>query len=192
MFGIDLNVILGNFCSLVAMGTDTVGSSRKSAGAMLFWQCLSQIAMATGAILLGAYSAAVQNGVSFFRNLRASVNKGGKWLEWVFLAIAVVVGVYCNFWLPNTIGIWIGLIPIIANVWYSLAVYFWGENEKKLKFAFLITNVVFGFFNFMIKNYVGFGTCVFVATATTIFLTKSRNPAETHVAATTEGKDSKK
>ena len=186
MFGMNLNIVLGNVCSLVAMGTDTLGSSRKTASGMLFMQCLSQIAMATGAILLGAYSAAVQNGVSFFRNLRAATNKGGKWLEWVFLAVAVVVGAYCNFCLPNTIGIWLGTIPIIANVWYSLAVYFWGEDERKLKFAFLITNVVFGFFNFMIQNYVGFGTCAFVATATTIFLIKGKKQA---VTAGAEGKD---
>ena len=174
MFGIELNVLIGNFCSFVAMCMDSIGSSRKTARLMLFFQSLSQIAMATGAVFLGAYSAAVQNVVSFFRNMRAATNKGGKWLEWVFLAIAVVVGVYCNFWLTNTIGVWIGMIPIVANVGYSLAVYFFGDDEFKLKIAFLLTNVVFGFFNLMIKNYVGFCTCVVVATTTAIFLGKSR------------------
>ena len=174
MFGMDFNVIIGNICSLVAMGTDTLGSSRKTARGMLLMQSISQVVLATGAIFLGANSAAVQNGVSLLRNLRAATNKGGKWLEWVFLAIGVVLGVYCNFFLPNDIGIWLGLIPIIANVGYSLAVYFFGNDEIKLKIAFLITNVEFLFFNFMIKNYVGFCTCVFVATATGIFIAKSR------------------
>ena len=177
MFGMDFNVIIGNICSLVAMGTDTLGSSRKTARGMLLMQSISQVVLATGAIFLGANSAAVQNGVSLLRNLRAATKKGGKWLEWVFLAIGVVLGVYCNFFLPNDIGIWLGLIPILANVGCSLAVYFFGNDEIKLKIAFLITNVEFIFFNFMVKNYVGFCTCVFVATATGIFVVKSRRQA---------------
>ena len=182
-----LNIIIGNVCSFLAMCMDSIGSSRKTARAMLFFQSMSQVFMATGAIFLGAYSAAVQNVVSFFRNMRAATDKGGKWLEWLFLAIAVVVGVYCNFWLPNTIGIWIGMIPILANVGYSLAVYFFGTDEFKLKFAFLLTNVVFGFFNLMIQNYVGFCTCVVVATTTAVFLIKSHKDS-----VATNGKDSDK
>ena len=58
-----------------------------------------------------------------------------------------------------------------------MAVYFFGNDEIKLKLAFLVTNVEFIFFNFMIKNYVGFCTCVFVATATGIFVVKSRRQA---------------
>lgn len=186
MFGMDFNVIIGNICSLVAMGTDTLGSSRKTARGMLLMQSISQVVLATGAIFLGANSAAVQNGVSLLRNLRAATNKGGKWLEWVFLAIGVVLGLYFNFFLPNDIGIWLGLIPILSNVGYSLAVYFFTDDEIKLKLAFLLTNVAFVFFNFMIKNYVGFCTCVFVATATGIFVVKSRRQA-----ALTESSDGK-
>ena len=155
------------------MGTDTLSASRKTAKGVLLMQSISQVVLATGAIFLGANSAAVQNGVSLLRNLRAATNKGGKWLEWVFLTVGVVLGVYCNFFLPNDIGIWLGMIPILANVGYSLAVYFFSNDEIKLKLAFLLTNVAFVFFNFMIKNYVGFCTCVFVAAATGIFVVKS-------------------
>ena len=60
----------------------------------------------------------------------------------------------------------------------------------KLKIAFLITNVEFIFFNFMIRNYVGFCTCIFVATATGIFVVKSRRQSASSATAGSDGKDS--
>lgn len=164
MFGIDINVLLGNACSLGAMGTDTIASSRKSAKAMLLIQCLSQLLLGIGTLLLKGYSAVVQNGVSILRNLRAASNKGGKWLEWVFLALAVSFGLYFN-----NLGL-IGLLPVIANVEYSLTIYFFGDDEIKLKIAYLICNLLFATFNGVILNFIGAASNVFVAIATGIFL----------------------
>ena len=172
MFGIDFSVILGNFCSLVAMGTDTLASSRKSGKAMLLMQCLSQLALGIGAVILKGYSAAVQNAVSMLRNLRAASNKGGKWLEWVFLALAIGLGIYFN-----NLG-FIGLLPVIANVGYSLTIYFFPDDEKKLKLAYLVTNLLFATFNGVILNFIGTGSNIFVAVATGIFLIQDRKKAK--------------
>ncbi|MBR4309191.1 MAG: YgjV family protein [Oscillospiraceae bacterium] len=163
-----LDVIIGNVFSLVAMGTDTIASSRKTSKGVLLMQCVSQLALGLGSLVLKGYSAVVQNGVSILRNLRAATNKGGKWLEWVFLALAVSLGLYFN-----NLG-WIGLLPVVANVGYSLTIYFFADDEFKLKFAYLITNVLFATFNAVILNFIGTGSNIFVAVATAIFLIKDR------------------
>ena len=163
-----LDVIIGNVFSLIAMGTDTVASSRKTPKGVLLMQCVSQLALGLGALILGGYSAVVQNAVSILRNLRAATNIGGKWLEWVFLALAVSFGLYFN-----NLGI-IGLLPVVANVGYSLMIYFFRDDEIKLKFAYLITNLLFATFNAVILNFIGTGSNIFVAIATAIFLLKDR------------------
>lgn len=161
-----IDIIIGNIFSLVAMGTDTIASSRKTSKGVLLVQCVSQLAMGLGALILKGYSAVVQNAVSILRNLRAATNKGGKWLEWVFLALAVSLGLYFN-----NRGL-VGLLPVVANVGYSLTVYFFGDDEIKLKFAYLITNILFATFNAVILSFVGTGCNIFVAIATAIFLVK--------------------
>ncbi len=161
-----LDVIIGNVFSLIAMGTDTVASSRKTPKGVLLMQCVSQLALGLGALVLKGYSAVVQNVVSILRNFRAATNIGGKWLEWVFLGLAVSLGLYFN-----NLGV-IGLLPVIANVGYSLTIYFFGDDEIKLKFAYLITNLLFATFNAVILNFIGTGSNIFVAVATAIFLIK--------------------
>lgn len=51
-----LELILGNICSLIAMGTDAVSSWAKSARKMLLFQCLSQGIYAIGSVILKGYS----------------------------------------------------------------------------------------------------------------------------------------
>ena len=51
-------LIIGNLCSLLAMVTDSVSSSRKTAKGVLFVQCISQAIYGAGAITLKGYSVA--------------------------------------------------------------------------------------------------------------------------------------
>ena len=66
-----MDIIIGNICSLLAMVTDSVSSTRKTAKGVLLVQSLSQIIYCAGAVILRGYSAAVQNAVSVGRNLIA-------------------------------------------------------------------------------------------------------------------------
>ena len=66
-----ISVILGNACSLLAMVTDSVSATRKTAKGVLLMQSLSQLIYCTGTILLKGYSGAVQNLVSILRNFVA-------------------------------------------------------------------------------------------------------------------------
>ena len=110
-------LLAGNICSVLAMITDAVSTSRKSAKAMLLFQTGSQLFYVVGAIVLKGYSAAVQNAVSILRNLLAIWGKQPKWVEWLLVASAVVLGIAFN-----NRG-FIGWLPVIASLEYSVAVF---------------------------------------------------------------------
>ena len=78
-----ISVILGNACSLLAMITDSISSTRKTAKGVLMVQNLSQLVYGIGAVLLKGYSGAVQNAVSILRNFAAIRKIESKVLEWI-------------------------------------------------------------------------------------------------------------
>ena len=161
-------LIIGNLCSLLAMVTDSVSSSRKTAKGVLFVQCISQAIYGAGAIALKGYSAAVQNGVSIFRNIFAIKGGNNKAIEWVLIGLGVVLGL----WFNNR-GFF-GLLPIIANLEYTIAVFRFKDNEKALKIAFMICTMLFAVFNAVILNLVGVAANLVVIVSTIVFLIKDK------------------
>ena len=144
-----LDLIIGNLCSLLAMVTDSIGSTRRTARGVLALQSLSQVFFGVGAVVLKGYSAAVQNGLSIVRNLFAMSGRKCTWLEWLLVVLGVVLGL--GF---NNLG-FVGLLPVIANLTYSIAVFRFKENEYALKAVFLTNVVMFIVFNAFIYNVVG-------------------------------------
>ena len=163
-----MDIIIGNICSLLAMGTDSLSSTRKTARDVLLVQCLSQLIYCVGAIILRGYSAAVQNAVSILRNVAAIRGKTHALLQWTLVALGVVLGL-----LFNNLGL-AGLLPVVANLEYSLAVFRFQDNERALKIAFLISVALYGIFNLFILNFVGFLTNSAVAVMTAINLIKKK------------------
>lgn len=164
-----MSILIGNISSLLAMVTDSVSASRKTSGGVLLVQCVSQIIYGVGAIILGGYSAAVQNGVSVIRNLAAIRGRTPKWLQWFLVALGVILGL-----LFNNIGI-PGLLPVIANLEYSVAVFRFQNRERALKLAFLISVGLYAVFNLFILNFVGAvtNTAVVITTAVTLWKGKT-------------------
>ena len=160
--------IAGNVCSLFATISDGVSSSRKTTRSMLLVQVISQVFYCASAIFLKGYSAAVQNGVGILRNLMGIRKKPVQAVEWLLIAIAVGLGLYCN-----NLGI-IGLLPVIANLEYSLTIFLFRGNERLLKIAFLISISLFTVFNFMIMNIVGGITNGVLFMMTLIMLIRNR------------------
>jgi hypothetical protein len=156
-----LDLIVGNLCSLLAMGSNAISSTRKTVKGVLAMQNVSQVIYCFSAIVLKGYSAAVQNAVSFFRNLTAIWNIHSKALEWVLIAAAAVLGVAFN-----NLGL-LGLLPVVGNLQYTLAIFRFKGKERLLKISFLISLVAFVIFNFAIGNYVGV-ICDSVVIVTTI------------------------
>ena len=163
-----MDIIIGNICSLLAMATDSVSSTRKTAGGVLLVQCLSQIIYGIGAVILKGYSAAVQNTVSILRNLAAVKGETPKWLQWLLIALGVVLGLWFN-----NLG-FIGLLPVLANLEYSLAIFRFRENERALKVAFMVSVGLYAIFNIFILNIVGFVTNTAVVITTALYLIRTR------------------
>lgn len=157
-------LLIGNLCSLLAMVTDAISASRKTAKSMLLVQILSQIIYGTGAIALKGYSAAVQNAVAILRNVAAIRKVQSKWAEWLLVALAVVLGL-----LFNNLGT-IGLLPVVANFIYSVAIFAFKDNERVIKGAFAVNMALFTVFNALILNFVGTATNAVLAVSTTAFV----------------------
>lgn len=157
-------LLIGNLCSLLAMVTDAISASRKSVKAMLLVQIISQFFYGAGAIALKGYSAAVQNAVAVLRNIAAIRKLQSKWLEWSLVALAVVLGLCFN-----NLGA-VGLLPVIANLIYSVAIFGFKDNETVIKGAFALNMALFTVFNALIFNVVGTLTNAFLAISTTAFL----------------------
>ena len=163
------DVLVGNLCSLAAMGSDSISATRKTPKGVLVAQMFSQLFFGAGSIILKGYSSAVQNGVSVARNLFAISNQKQKWIEWLLVVLGVGLGIYFN----NLS--WLGWLPVVANLEYSLAVFRFKNDEYSLKIAFAINVFMFGIFNFAIKNYVAVVANVVVLVMTIAYLIKGRN-----------------
>ena len=166
-----MNIILGNVCSLLAMVTDSVSSTRKTAKGVLFVQILSQLFYGIGTILLKGYSSTAQNAVSILRNIVAIRKIESRAIEWalVFLGVALGVGF-------NNLGL-IGYLPVVANLEYTLAVFKFKDNERALKIAFAVCVGLFIFFNLAILNFVGVAANVVVMVTTLVSLFRQKKAA---------------
>lgn len=164
-----VNIIIGNVCSLLAMGTDAISSAQKTAKRVLWVQTLSQVIYFVGTVVLKGYSGAVQNLVSIARNLVAIKNIKSKIVERFLVVLGVILGLFFN-----NLG-WIGLLPVVANLQYTIGVFRFKDNELALKVSFLISVTLFGIFNLAILNFVGFCTNMAVAITTAIYLVKKRS-----------------
>ena len=164
----NIPLLLGNACSLLAMSSDAVSAKQKTPRAMLLVQCISQVFYVIGAVVLKGYSGAVQNAVSIVRNLAAAFKVGGKAVEWASVVAGVVLGVVFN-----NRG-FLGWLPIVANLQYSLVVFRCGDNERILKISFLVAVALFAFFNGVILNFVGVAANLVVLAMTGYELWKSR------------------
>jgi hypothetical protein len=165
---IETPVLLGNACSLLAMGTDSLSSAQKTAKRVLWVQTLSQVFYLTGTVFLKGYSGTVQNALSIVRNLVAIRQINSKVLEWTLVFLGVALGIWFN-----NIG-FVGLFPVIANLQYTLCVFRFKDNETALKWSFMICIAMFAVFNLFIQNYVGFGSNAVVAIATAISLLRKK------------------
>ena len=159
--------IAGNAFSLFATVTDGLSTRRKSVRSMLLVQVISQIFYCTSAILLKGYSAAVQNGVSILRNLLGAGKKTIPAAEWLLVAVAVGLGLYFN-----NLGL-LGLLPVAANLEYSVSVFVFRNRERALKISFLISVFLFGIFNFSIYNITGGITNIALFAATLVMMIRN-------------------
>jgi len=162
-----MDLIFGNLFSLLATGSDVFGSSRKTTKGFLLWQSLGQLFYGLSASALKGYSAAIKNAVCIIRNLAAVRQISSKVLEWILVVAAVVLGLVFN-----NLG-FIGFLPVIANLEYSLALFRFQDNELWLKSAFLFNVLLYTVFNGAIRNYAGMIADIVLFIVTLVFLIKN-------------------
>ena len=163
-------VILGNIFSLCAMISDSVSGTRKKHSEIMLVQIVSQFFYAASSIVLKGYSSTVQNAVAVFRNLAAMKNVKSKVLEWSLILAGAALGVVFN-----NRGLW-GLLPVVANLEYSVSVFRLKDNEKALKLAFIVNMIMYAVFNGVIMNYVGVLSCAVIAVTTEFSVVKKPKP----------------
>ena len=158
------DIIIGNICSLCAMITDSISGTRRKHSEIMGIQIISQFFYAAGYTVLRGYSGVAQNIVAVLRNLAAMKNVKNKAIEWTLIGLGVVLGI----WFNNR-GL-LGWLPIVANFEYSVSVFRFRDNEKALKYAFIINMVMFCVFNVIIYNFIGAASTLFVAGTTAVSL----------------------
>ena len=170
-------IIIGNVCSLCAMVTDAISGTRKKHRQILAVQILSQFFYAAGSILLKGYSSTAQNAVAVLRNLAAMREIKNKTVqrvvEWILILLGVALGVAFN-----NRGL-LGWLPIVANLEYSVSVFYLKDREKWLKLAFIVNMVMYSAFSFVIMNYVGGAANIVVAVITAVSLIRDARAAKT-------------
>ena len=125
----------------------------------------------SGTIILQGCSSTEQNAVAILRNLAAMKNIKSRVIEWTLILLGVVLGIVFN-----NRGL-IGWLPVIANLEYSAAVFRFRDQERRLKYAFILNMVMYVVFSFAIMNYVGAVASIVVAVTTAISLFRERRKA---------------
>lgn len=165
------SVIAGNICSLLATAADSLSASQKTAKRVLYMQTLAQCIYGIGMLFLKGYSAVVQNVISVIRNLAATKQAERKWFEWMLVILGVVFGLFFN-----NRGL-IGILPVLANLEYSLCVFRFRGNEQALKISYLVCIALFMVFNAAILNFVGAGLNLVIFITTLLFVLKGKKEA---------------
>ena len=87
------------------------------------------------------------------------------------VGLAVVLGL-----LFNNLGL-IGDLPVIGNLEYTLAMFHFRDNERVLKFAFLVNICLYAVFNLVIMNFVGLIANIVVVSVTASYLIRGGKQA---------------
>ena len=164
----NIPLIIGNLLSLLGSAADTLSSTQKTAKRMLWVQSLGQVFYGIGTFALGGYSGVAQNAVSILRNLVAIKNITNPIIEWILVGLGVALGL-----IFNNLGV-MGLLPVIANLQYTLSIFRFKNNERALKLSFLIFVVLYLIFNVVIYNFVGAALNLVIAVTTASVLIKNK------------------
>ena len=167
----NLDLIIGNLCTLLAMGGNAISSTRKTAKGVLMMQTLSQVIYCISGIVLKGYSASVQNVVSILRNIAAIRKINSKVLKWVLVALGLILGIVFN-----NRGL-VGLLPVLGNLQYTLVIFRFPDRQRTLKISFLISVLSFAVFNIVLWNFVGVASDLFVSITTALMLIREKKAA---------------
>lgn len=144
-------VILAQVLALFAILFWVISILLKNKKNILLMQVIANGIYGIEYLLLGAFSAASMNFLSFLRLLvyyfYTSLNiKMPKWILFVFIALALLFGIITYDGL-------ISLLPIIITVLYTYA--FWQNNLNVARIIYIVAAIIWIYYNYEVGAYVG-------------------------------------
>ena len=144
-------VILAQILALFAILFWVISILLKNKKNILLMQVIANGIYGIEYLLLGAFSAASMNFLSFLRLLvyyfYALLNiKMPKWILFVFIALVLLFGIITYDGL-------ISLLPIIITVLYTYA--FWQNNLNVARIIYIVAAIIWIYYNYEVGAYVG-------------------------------------
>ncbi len=144
-------VILAQVLALFAILFWVISILLKNKKNILLMQVIANGIYGIEYLLLGAFSAASMNFLSFLRLLvyyfYALLNiKMPKWILFVFIALVLLFGIITYDGL-------ISLLPIIITVLYTYA--FWQNNLNVARIIYIVAAIIWIYYNYEVGAYVG-------------------------------------
>lgn len=142
----DTMFLLGEVFSLlsaVCLCYSTFGNSKNR---MIFWQSIDSLLGALSNLFLFSFSGVVTNILAAIRNLFQIKDKNNSFIVIFFCFLNIVLGLLFN---NREI---VGLIPIIATIEYTVAVYVCKDSQS-LRIGLLINTFIWGIYDLIIKSY---------------------------------------
>ena len=161
-------IIIGEIFSLLAALTLAYSTFSKKKSKMIWWQAINAIFYGLSNLFLGCYSAAVINILALSRNALVVKNKLDKKFTIIICILIIIVGVYFNN------RAWLGLLPIIASVQYTLCVFIL-KSAQHMRIALIINLLQWMIFDFLIKAYPMFALDIIIIIVTLINFIRFRN-----------------
>lgn len=144
-------VILAQVLALFAILFWVISILLKNKKNILLMQVIANGIYGIEYLLLGAFSAASMNFLSFLRLLvyyfYALLNiKMPKWILFVFITLVLLLGIITYDGL-------ISLLPIIITVLYTYA--FWQNNLNVARIIYIVAAIIWIYYNYEVGAYVG-------------------------------------
>ena len=144
-------VVLAQVLALFAILFWVISILLKNKKNILLMQVIANGIYGIEYLLLGAFSAASMNFLSFLRLLvyyfYALLNiKISKWILFVFIALVLLFGIITYDGL-------ISLLPIIITVLYTYA--FWQNNLNVARIIYIVAAIIWIYYNYEVGAYVG-------------------------------------
>lgn len=167
-------VILAQVLALFAILFWVISILLKNKKNILLMQVIANGIYGIEYLLLGAFSAASMNFLSFLRLLvyyfYALLNiKMPKWILFVFIALVLLFGIITYDGL-------ISLLPIIITVLYTYA--FWQNNLNVARIIYIVAAIIWIYYNYEVGAYVGIIGNILEITTGLISLIKYRGGKE--------------
>ncbi len=165
-------IVLGNILAFIGMALLWLSSIQRTKQRMLFCQVIDSIFCTASNIVLGGFTGAIVVFMSLVRNLLAYKNMLTPKITMALLVLTTIIGLYVN-----KHG-YIGILPIIATIEYTLWLGFGNNTAKGLKIALIINMLIWSVYDLTIYAFTTLGYDVAIVTSTLYSLYKTRNDKE--------------